>query len=473
MTEPDQNQVPLHECDDQLAAICRQLYDANLAPRFQVLITQGFVELLVNAVIDAKCKNAKKITGNSRDFPYSIKLLLLHELGLISDSSYKSIDKLRKYRNKAAHEPFFELSTFVTANDGGRPRRLHEVCVSLICDFFNQHSGILAPVFAPHIAASGGGIIVFPTEYRVEVADLPKGVTMPQPVKFVGGPVAGANFDGPDLESIGIPLDENLQYISAGEPFAQAGYRRQVIDGAVRYCFLTIRRPNDQPFLVEFVGGPADGIVPLSGPIQYGPEEFPVPLSGEMKPLKNGSQPTAVAIYGRRQEDGKWRYHFLRTETSGPLLDEAKAETGRRLLTQSVNAFYRSPNYSIYTVQPTDKHPQVQIQVGHRAAGVDERLGPLIQEVWRLDLDTLGSCQEAKAGQAWIGFPIAEHGDTFHRVLTQAAIPSTTERRIGHIAHSDRPDEKIEYEQVNVFFASADIERITNHVRGVESIHRI
>lgn len=154
---------PYNECDDQLAAICRQLYNATLAPRFQVLITQGFVELLVNAVIDAKCKNAKKITSNTRDFPYSTKLLLLHELGLLSDSSYRSLDKLRKYRNKAAHEPFFEVSG-VTENG----KRLHEVCVSLICDFFNQHSDILIPIFAPNITS---GVIVFPTQYRVE----PKG----------------------------------------------------------------------------------------------------------------------------------------------------------------------------------------------------------------------------------------------------------------------------------------------------------
>lgn len=168
MSESDERQLPLHECDDQLAAIFRQLYDATLAPRFQVLITQGFVELLVNAVIDAKCKNAKKITSNLRDFSYSTKLLLLHELGLLSDSSYRSLDKLRKYRNKAAHEPFFELSTFVVANDGGRRQRLHEVCISLICDFFNQHSDILGPIFAPQTIASGGGVVVFPTKYQVE-----------------------------------------------------------------------------------------------------------------------------------------------------------------------------------------------------------------------------------------------------------------------------------------------------------------
>lgn len=296
---------------------------------------------------------------------------------------------------------------------------------------------------------------------------------MSEPAKFVGGPVAGANFDGPDLESIGIPLDENLRYVSAGEPFALAGYKRQELDGVVRYCFLTIRRPNDQPFPVEFVGGPADGIVPLSGPIQYGPEEFPVPLTVEMKPLKDGGEIVALAIYGRRQTDGKWRYHFLRTETSGPLLKEVKAQTAKRRLKQAMNAFYRSPNYSIYTVKPTDEHPQVQIQVGHRSASVDERLGPMLQEVWRLGLDTLGSCQETKLGKAWIGFPIADEGDAFHCVLTRAAIPSTTERRIGHIAHSDRPDEKIEFEQVIVSFASADIERITNHVRGLKTIDGI
>jgi hypothetical protein len=163
MNRPITPPLPLNECDDQLAAICRQLYDATLAPRFQVLITQGFVELLVNAVIDAKCKNAKKITSNARDFPYSTKLLLLHELGLLSDSSYRSLDKLRKYRNKAAHEPFFEVS-----GNTENGKRLHEVCISLICEFFNQHSSILAPIFAPHITASGGGVIVFPTKYRVE-----------------------------------------------------------------------------------------------------------------------------------------------------------------------------------------------------------------------------------------------------------------------------------------------------------------
>jgi len=161
MGEPDRSQVPWQEGDDQLAAIFRQLYDATLAPRFQVLITQGFVELLVNAVIDAKCKNAKRITGNSRDFPYSIKLLLMHELGLLSDGLYRTLDQLRKHRNAAAHDPFFELSGYVVA-DGRRVANLHEYCIHVICEFFNRHSDVLAPIFAPHMAPGGA---VFKTMY--------------------------------------------------------------------------------------------------------------------------------------------------------------------------------------------------------------------------------------------------------------------------------------------------------------------
>ncbi len=155
------------ESEDQLAAICRQLYAGTLAPRFQVLVTQGFVELLVNAVIDAKCKNAKKITGNARDFPYSIKLLLLNELGLLPDGLYRTLNQLRKLRNDAAHDPFFEISEHVLVN-GNSKRWLHEFCIQVICDFHNQHQSVLGPIFAPTLISGGGGIVVFPSGYRVE-----------------------------------------------------------------------------------------------------------------------------------------------------------------------------------------------------------------------------------------------------------------------------------------------------------------
>ena len=167
MGDSDEAERPLHESDGQLMAVMRQLYDASLAPRFQVLITQGFIDLLVNAVIDAKCKNAKKITDNTRDFPYSIKLLLLNELGLLSDSLYRALHEFKKYRNKAAHEPLFRLSNRVV-RDGRTAGTSHEYCLGLIVDFYNEHIGILGPMFALEMNSRGGGVIVFPTKYRVD-----------------------------------------------------------------------------------------------------------------------------------------------------------------------------------------------------------------------------------------------------------------------------------------------------------------
>lgn len=172
MSDDGNSPEPLHECDDQLIAVLRQLYDSTLQPRFQILVTQGFVELLVNAVIDAKCKNAKRITGQSRDFPFSVKLLLLHELGLISDRSYRVLNELRKHRNKAAHEPFYEVSDSVVFRNQTKAT-LHEFCINVICEFYSQHSEILAPIFAPKVSAMGGGVIVFPTQYRVSTDETP------------------------------------------------------------------------------------------------------------------------------------------------------------------------------------------------------------------------------------------------------------------------------------------------------------
>jgi hypothetical protein len=296
---------------------------------------------------------------------------------------------------------------------------------------------------------------------------------MPPSIKFVGGPVNGANFPGSDQDYVGVPLDENLKHVSTGEPFALAGYKRETIDGEVRYRFFTIRRPNGQPFPTEFIGGPAAGLVPLTAPIQCGPEEIALPLTEDGKLLKNGGTVEAVAVYARRQADEKWQYHFVGIETSGAKLDEVRAETTKRRMKSAMGNFYRKPDYSVYKVPPTDRHRQIAIQLAERAANVDEMIAPLILETWRLGIETLGSCQELKSGQAYIEFPIADEGDVFHRILQQAGIACTAERKVCHIAYcpsgKDGPMEKFECEHLNVQFSSADIEQITFHLRGLKS----
>src|ERR1051325_9240377 len=92
---------------EPMVRVMRQMYSLT-DRRSVVILGHGFLELLVNTLIDAKCKNAKKITANNRDCSHSANLVLLHELGLLSDESYSIFDWFRRLRNRAAHEPFFD-----------------------------------------------------------------------------------------------------------------------------------------------------------------------------------------------------------------------------------------------------------------------------------------------------------------------------------------------------------------------------
>jgi len=49
-------------------------------------------------------------------------------------------------------------------------------------------------------------------------------------------------------------------------------------------------------------------------------------------------------------------------------------------------------------------HPTVQVKVGWREEEIDAKIAPLIQEMWKADIDTLMSCQDSPPGWVWIEF---------------------------------------------------------------------
>lgn len=88
------------------------LYELNLVsgnPRLSILIINGFMELMVNILIRNKLKHGKKIEEDTRGYTYSTKLIILNEIGIISDDLFYNMDKLRELRNNAAHQPFFTV----------------------------------------------------------------------------------------------------------------------------------------------------------------------------------------------------------------------------------------------------------------------------------------------------------------------------------------------------------------------------
>ena len=88
-----------------------EMQDCKNHSRIVVLVAHGFIELMVNVLIDAHCTNHKRISSSRRDYPHATKLLILHELKIISDDRYKELDSYRDLRNRAAHETVFRIKS--------------------------------------------------------------------------------------------------------------------------------------------------------------------------------------------------------------------------------------------------------------------------------------------------------------------------------------------------------------------------
>lgn len=281
---------------------------------------------------------------------------------------------------------------------------------------------------------------------------------MPELVEFVGGPCPGARAvpDGMP-QHIAVAVDQDIKP-TTGEPFAQSVYERRGDEDSVRYHFLKVVRSGNKPFEVEFVGGPIAGIQPCAQPVQVVSEAIRVPLTKDHKPFKGEGEPDLLAVYEPRLTDGVWKFHFMHALV-----------TRDHILRQVVRDSYDNHDDSLYSFEPTDRHVQVHIHHGYRHALVDEQIAPVIFGVWKLGLDTYGSCQErywgeSNVGKAYISFPIQDHGHQFRAILTRAGIESSCKSAkytiAGHSSSTTEPDETIEFESLHVFFSPDDVDRI-------------
>lgn len=144
--------------DEPVLRFFRELNTVKNDARSLVLVTNGILELLIESLVRAKCKHFKRITEDNRTYPYSAKLVLLSELGILSDDEYRLFDWFRKIRNRAAHEALFELkeNDFQKINppEYRSPSKLYDICFGLVGSFWNKHVPIFGPVFAPKIVGA-------------------------------------------------------------------------------------------------------------------------------------------------------------------------------------------------------------------------------------------------------------------------------------------------------------------------------
>lgn len=147
------DKLPEHLKGDLIMQVMKELSIVSKHTRLLVLVSHGFIELLINALVDHYIKNRKIVTSDSRSYPHATKLLLLNELNIISDDQYKILDWFRKLRNKAAHVPIFDVTkqdlSMMPQEKYREPSNFYELCIILIGSLWNEHIPIFGPKYSP------------------------------------------------------------------------------------------------------------------------------------------------------------------------------------------------------------------------------------------------------------------------------------------------------------------------------------
>ena len=98
------------EPKDVVAKLISELSILPDHPRVLITVSHCYIELFVHLLAAAKCKNSKRIESSNRDYPHSVKIVLLHEAGIITEQWSEILHWFRKKRNEAAHRVEFSLS---------------------------------------------------------------------------------------------------------------------------------------------------------------------------------------------------------------------------------------------------------------------------------------------------------------------------------------------------------------------------
>ena len=132
--------------DSILSKIIIEIHELKHNTRSMLIVTHSFIEVLINKLVEQKFKHGKEISDD-RNFSHYMKLILLHEIGIFTDKEYDCLNRIRKCRNSAVHNPnyIFTVNDLNGININGKPvTNLHLFCVSIITFIFNKEPRLFA-----------------------------------------------------------------------------------------------------------------------------------------------------------------------------------------------------------------------------------------------------------------------------------------------------------------------------------------
>ncbi len=137
-------------------------------PRSCVIVMHGFIELLINTLVEEKCKFGKKMASNNRGYPHSVKLTLLYELDLIDEESFKKLSWFRKLRNDAAHEAVFSVTPDNLQMFAGTKfadvSHFPLLCMEIFMSLWNDYPDLFSSKFSPE--GHAGAVVAEPVKGR-------------------------------------------------------------------------------------------------------------------------------------------------------------------------------------------------------------------------------------------------------------------------------------------------------------------
>lgn len=262
---------------------------------------------------------------------------------------------------------------------------------------------------------------------------------------------------------LGLPIDGN-GVPTNDAPFGLAIYVR---DSADQFKFSRFETKPDEVHRVIFADGPAASDEPP--PCQL-PAMMIVPLLDDSTVFKGNvsADPTAAAVYQLKPVNSVWKYFLVHVDRSADTVSDLVRDANEMRARSAARAFYKAPNYDIYSMKPTGEHVQVPIEVGYRRGHVDEQIAGVIKRLWSIDLDTLGSCQSRPAGskhphEAYVQFPLQRHAKVFQKVLQQSSVECSFESSTMKLRSKDSTEQnpqELTLEVGTVFFATSDLTNV-------------
>jgi hypothetical protein len=221
-----------------------------------------------------------------------------------------------------------------------------------------------------------------------------------------------------------LPLDRQGRISTDSPRYATALFRVTANQSQPILSLIRIEKSDSRKFEVRFEGGPLEGVRQLDFPAQFGPAHIHT-LADELGAVA-GPDDSAVklAVYRRGIQGTQVAYEFEKYIEDDAALESAKLLEKKRMAIRAMNRFYSNPDYSVYSIQPTGDHEQVEIQLHHRRASVDKGIAQVILGMWRLGFDTLGSCERRKSGKAYVSLPVPGHAEECHKILQSKNICS-------------------------------------------------